>query len=148
MPEVDVATRSAALALRDERALMRQGYQFLDEKRVLLASEILRRLKLHEALGAQLLQDLLAAQAALKSSLQRHGLEGLQAYPPAASAPVLPAPARTVFLGVPMLAAALAPPAQTAPDRAIDASPEARACREAYAALLAPLVQLAASRAA
>ena len=38
-------TRSAALALADERELMRQGYRFLDEKRVLLASEMLRRLR-------------------------------------------------------------------------------------------------------
>ena len=37
-----VPTRSAALELADERDLMRQGYRFLDEKRVLLASEMLR----------------------------------------------------------------------------------------------------------
>ena len=37
-------TRSAVLELADERKLMRQGYDFLDEKRMLLASEMLRQL--------------------------------------------------------------------------------------------------------
>jgi V/A-type H+/Na+-transporting ATPase subunit D len=145
MAEVAVTTKSAALALMDERALMRQGYQFLDEKRMLLAAEMLRRLKLHEALSEQLAQALLAAQAALKLALQRHGLEGLQAYPPAVFAPSVPALARSVFLGVPTWAADFAPRSAGGPDAAIDASPEARACREAYIALLAPLAQLAAS---
>jgi vacuolar-type H+-ATPase subunit D/Vma8 len=36
-------TRSAAMELADERKLMRQGYEFLDEKRMLLATEMLRR---------------------------------------------------------------------------------------------------------
>ena len=31
-------TRSVALELADERRLMRQGYEFLDEKRMLLAT--------------------------------------------------------------------------------------------------------------
>ena len=49
-----VPTRSAALELADERDLMRQGYRFLDEKRVLLASEMLRRLREHQRMHAAL----------------------------------------------------------------------------------------------
>lgn len=138
-----VATRSAALALVDERALMRQGYQFLDEKRMLLAAEMLRALAQHEALNAQLAQALDAARAALRRALQRHGLEALLAYPAVTPAPAAPPLQRSQFLGVPLVAAQWQPTPATAPD-AIDPSPEARACRAAFEALLAPLVGLAA----
>jgi V/A-type H+-transporting ATPase subunit D len=138
------ATKSAALALADERALMRQGYQFLDEKRMLLAAEMLRTLAEHEALRAQLTQALRTAQSALRQALQRHGLEGLQVYPPTALAPAAPQPARSLFLGVPLLAVAWAPQASGESGEAIDASPEARACRAAFVATLAPLARLAA----
>lgn len=144
MADAGVATKSAALALADERALMRQGHQFLDEKRMLLAAEMLRGLKQHETLSADLAQALQAAQAALKLALQRHGLEGLQAYPPLVFAPAEPELRHAVFLGVRTVAAAFAPLASAAGDRAVDASPEAQACRDAYLALLGPLARLAA----
>jgi len=137
-------TRSAALALADERALMRQGYRFLDEKRMLLAAEMLRRLAEHGRLEAQLHESLHAARAALRLALRRHGIEGLQVYPPERAAPQPAAPTRSLFLGVPLLGAAAAARRGTgeAPD-AIDASPEAEACRTAFAVLLGPLLQLA-----
>jgi V/A-type H+-transporting ATPase subunit D len=136
-------TRSAALALADERALMRQGYRFLDEKRMLLAAEMLHRLAEHGRLEAQLHAALHTAQAALRLALRRHGLEGLQVYPPARAAREPAAPARSLFLGVALLAVASAAPATTEAPDAVDASPEAGACRSAFAALLAPLLQLA-----
>ena len=136
-------TRSAALALADERALMRQGYRFLDEKRMLLAAEMLHRLAEHGRLEAQLHAALHTAQAALRLALRRHGLEGLQVYPPARAAREPAAPARSLFLGVALLAVASAAPAAAEAPDAVDASPEAGACRAAFAALLAPLLQLA-----
>ena len=42
-------TRSTALDLADELRLMRQGYEFLDEKRMLLATEMLRQMRQHQA---------------------------------------------------------------------------------------------------
>ncbi|RPH62426.1 MAG: ATPase [Burkholderiales bacterium] len=141
------STRSAALALADERALMRQGYQFLDEKRMLLAAEMLRALADHQALEGRLIEQLRESRAALRGALQRHGLEGLQAYPPAAVSPDAPTLARTQFLGVAQLAAAFEPHIVDAEDTAVDPSPEARACRDAFVALLGPLALLAASTA-
>lgn len=137
------ATRSAALALIDERALMRQGYEFLDEKRMLLAAEMLRRLSQHEDLSAQLMQAMRAAQAALRQTLLRHGLEGLQACPPMTPSPAAPRTERSLFLGVPLLIATLGPLAGADPP-AVDASPEARCCRAAFVAALPLLLQLAA----
>jgi len=144
MAEV-VPTRSAALQLADERDLMRQGYRFLDEKRVLLASEMLRCLRDHERMHAALVERLREARRALREALLRHGLDGLQAYPAVPVEPAAPQTAHARFLGVPMLANHFAPRAGSGDDSAVDASPEARACRDGFAALLGPLAQLAAS---
>ncbi len=138
-------TRSAALALADERELMRQGYRFLDEKRVLLASEMLRRLREHERMHAGLVERLHAAHDALRSALQRHGLDGMQAYPAASIAPAAPQPVRARFLGVPVLSTDFAPKTIEGAEGAIDASPEAGACRDAFATLLEPLARLGVS---
>jgi len=138
------ATRSAALALADERALMRQGHQFLDEKRMLLAAELLRTLAAHRAREAVLVEQLQAAAEALRAALQRHGLAGLQAYPAAPPA-AGPTATRRLFLGVPLQEAEIAIAPVTGDDGAVDASPEARACRAAFQGLLAPLAALAAS---
>ncbi len=137
-------TKSAALALADERALMNQGYQFLDEKRMVLAAEMLRLLDQYRDTEARLRDRQQAAQAALRRALQRHGLEGLQAYPPTQATPALLQPVRSLFMGVPQLATGLEPPAALASDDAIDASPQARACLLAFADLLDPVLQLAA----
>lgn len=138
-------TKSAALALADERDLMRQGYEFLDEKRMLLAAEMLRALARHRALEAQLLDALQQARAALRRALQRHGLGALQAYPPAVCVSAPPATARSLFLGVPLLGVIATPGAQRRDDDAVDASPEALACALAFADLSAPLARLGAS---
>ena len=46
MPEREVApTRIALLELQDERRLVREGYELLDERRMLLAARILRGLE-------------------------------------------------------------------------------------------------------
>jgi V/A-type H+-transporting ATPase subunit D len=140
-----LTTRSAALALADERALMRQGYQFLDEKRMLLAAEMLRALAHHQALEGQLRERMLHAQAVLRYALQRHGLNGLQAYPPATPAPAAPTLSRSRLLGVPLLTAVLKANAPRNDKAAIDASPEAPACAQAFTALLGLLARLAAS---
>jgi V/A-type H+-transporting ATPase subunit D len=147
MVDTVAATKSAALALVDERALMRQGHQFLDEKRMLLAAEMLRVLKQHAALSERLVQAQVEARQALQRALQRHGLEGLQAYPPARFEPDAPQLTRSAFLGVRMVAATFEPRAVAsaeAADDALDASPEARSCCAAMLELLAPLAQLAA----
>lgn len=147
MVDTVAATKSAALALADERALMRQGYQFLDEKRMLLAAEMLRVLKQHATLCEVLAQAQGQARQALQGALQRHGLAGLQAYPPLRFAPAAPQLAASTFLGVRIVSAAFEPRAlesAAADDDALDPSPEAHRCRTAMLALLAPLAKLAA----
>ncbi len=134
MPEV-AATRSAALELTDERRLMRQGYEFLDEKRVLLAAEMLRQLRALEARSAAFRDELTAAAAALAAAVERHGLEHLLVYP---ASPTPPARTRDrrVFLGIPLLEVRSAAEAAVEEPAAIDPSPEAKACRASFERLL------------
>jgi len=129
-------TRSTAIALADERKLMRQGYDFLDEKRTLLASEILRQLKVYQQQTDALAAATQSAAGALAAALERHGLDQLQAYP-APAAPEISNPRRSLFLGLAMLTATEAAATGTDHPAAIDASPEAKACRAAFETLLA-----------
>ena len=41
-------TRAAVLELMNEQAVVKEAYVFLDEKRLLLASELLRQLRLYQ----------------------------------------------------------------------------------------------------
>jgi V/A-type H+-transporting ATPase subunit D len=128
-------TRSAVLALQDERRAMHEGYVFLDEKCLLLAGEMLRQLEAHEGLQRRLLAMHEKAAAALAAAVARHGLHGLQVYPPTdlvgASVRVI---ARSL-MGVRLQDASL-DAGDAGSDDAVNRSPEAEACRRAYAALL------------
>ena len=128
-------TRSAAMELADEGKLMRQGYGFLDEKRMLLAGEMLRQLRDYQQRAQELAAATASAAEALARAVERHGLDHLQIYPVAA-APLVPEPERSLFLGLVMLRARQPHTAEGETPSAIDPSPEAKACRAAFARLL------------
>lgn len=129
-------TRSTLLELREERQIMQEGYRFLDEKRLLLAAEILRQLTRYEELMAEFKTQQLKTSEILRAAVGRHGLEGLSLYP-SATAARLPDPRRYNFLGVKLFEAAVGedlPLGETA--AAEDPSPQARRCAEAFHKLL------------
>lgn len=137
MPDQDrLPTRSTLLELREERQIMQEGYRFLDEKRLLLAAEILRQLARYETAMAQFRAHQQVATDALRAAVGRHGLEALSLYPAAPATRA--APPRTYnFLGVRLLAAADEPdPPLAATPPAEDPSPQARRCAEAFHLLL------------
>jgi len=136
-------TRSAVLELKDERRAMHEGYVFLDEKCLLLAGEMLRELAQYTRLLQAFRAAWDAAIAALQAAVARHGLQGLEVYPPAdlSNARVQRTPRS--LMGVRLQEAALAGVAAT-PLPTLDRSPEAEACRRAFGRLLAEAVQLAA----
>lgn len=74
-------TRAALLALQDEQKVVNEAYTFLDEKRLLLASELLRQLARYQSLQKDI--DALQEQVrkAMRSAVKHHGLDGLQVYP-------------------------------------------------------------------
>jgi len=128
-------TRSAAIELADERKLMRQGYGFLDEKRMLLATEMLRQLREYQMRSEQLIAETKSAADALAAAVERHGIDQLQVYP-APAPPSVPAHDRTLFLGLALLATGQPAKSDAADPPAIDPSPEAKGCRAAFERLL------------
>ncbi len=140
----DLPTRSTALALADERSVMRQGYEFLDEKRMLLAAEILRRLRLYDEQEKAFLAALRAAREALEQAVGRHGQENLEVYPPNEPEPPPPDRQRSLFLGVPLIALTVNAEPGAAAFPPLDPSSEADRCRSAFLDLLAHLASLAA----
>jgi len=136
-------TRAALLELQDERHAMREGHVFLDEKCLLLAGEMLRQLALHATLQRQLQAAHEAAMGALQEALARHGLRGLQVQPADEIDGACIETRTHSLMGVRLQEAAWIGRARPAPP-SVAPSPEARACRAAFATLLAAAAPLAA----
>ena len=77
-----IATRVAWLELSDERRQVREGYELLDEKRMLLAGEIMRGLAAYAELAARRGRQQAEAQAAMAGALAACGCDGLAVEPP------------------------------------------------------------------
>jgi V/A-type H+-transporting ATPase subunit D len=136
-------TRSVVLELKDERRAMHEGYVFLDEKCLLLAGEMLRELARYAALQQAFLARWDAAIAALQAAIARHGLEGLQVYPPAGFEHAEIRSTPRSLMGVRLQEAALRTGPHAAPP-AVDRSPEGEACRRAFGHLVEDATGLAA----
>jgi V/A-type H+-transporting ATPase subunit D len=137
-------TRSVALELKEERRAMRDGYAFLDEKCLLLAGEILRELNRHDALLRRFVAAYDAAAMALQAAVARHGLHGVQVYPPEQGEASELQRAQRSLMGVRLQDATWSSePGPAAP--AFDASPEAEACRRAFARVFEAAAPLAAA---
>lgn len=141
MPDL-TPTRGLLIALADERRTMREGYAFLDEKCVLLAGEMLRMLREQRTRVAELRALQATARAAVGAALARHGLHGLQVQPPAESRQHVVVEHRPL-LGVTLLSAQIVGDVAPATP-AVAPSPEADACRAAYASIVERLAGLAA----
>ena len=132
-----LATRVAFLELQDERRLVREGYELLDEKRMLLATEIMRQLKRHRELQERLHALAEGARVALDAAVDACGFDDLTVQPrPSLDGHLLHVES-TLFLGITLLTVTLeaAEPATDSP--ALQVFPEARACAGAYQRLLA-----------
>jgi V/A-type H+-transporting ATPase subunit D len=145
MPERDFTpTQSLLLELKEERGGMQEGYRFLDEKRLILAAEILAELRRYEDELAAFQADYRDAARALAEAVGRHGVEGLGVHP--ADPPITAEMTLTMrsVLGVSVydLACAMDPPPIPADDPL--SSPEAKVCRGAFRALIPRAAQLAA----
>ena len=75
-------SRATLMEIQGDREVIEEGYTFLDEKLVMLAQELLRRLAAYEQARQAFRQRQAAAHAALAAAIGRHGLEGVQVYPP------------------------------------------------------------------
>lgn len=138
-------TRSVLLALRDERRMMGEGHHFLDEKRLLLAGEIMKQLVRYREGEKLWKRKQREASLALEAAYARHGRAGLESYPVEPDPEMGVTVEKTDFFGVGLAAVTFHPGmGELGEIDSIIASPEAAACREAYR----ELVELAAERAA
>ncbi len=136
-------TRAAVLELSDERSAMREGYEFLDEKRLLLAAQMLRELRAFQTAWATWREDLGKATGALRAAITRHGLHGLEVYPAAMLENVALQLREQRLLGVRLVTATLDAELRASRD-ALFPSPEAEHCRGLFLALLKQAAPLAA----
>ena len=125
-------TRSAILQMRDEQDIILEAYDFLDEKRLLLAAELLRQLSHYEKLLEQYEAIRQTAEQALVATIRRHGLQGTQVYPGhyLEDAEVL-APT-DIFMGVTLMTTELQMPEHHEPGLVCQPSPEAEQCRQLF----------------
>lgn len=144
MPDREATpTHSAFLELKEERAGMQEGYGFLDEKRLILASEVLVQLARYEEEMNAFRSDYATAAGTLRAAVARHGLEGLTLYPadPALGGELRIA-ARSV-LGVTVQETGCEVTEPESAPVAVDRSPEAEQCRAAFRTLIPRAVKLA-----
>lgn len=146
MPDAEVlATRVAFLELKDERRLVQEGYELLDEKRVLLATEIMRQLRHFTALQEDLRRLGGRALEAFESAVGMHGFDKLTVEPKLPLGPAQVVLHEQPFLGLRLVEAALderngaASQAESNPT-----TPEARDCALAFRGMMARHVELAA----
>lgn len=138
-------TRAAVLELRAERGVVEEAYDFLDEKRLLLAAELLQQLNRYEALGREIARKTGEAREMLLAGVQRHGLQGLSVYPSLPLEAVHIESSRRNLMGVTLLETAAAMPdaaSASAPPAAYP-SAEAEACRAAFREVFALGAELA-----
>jgi V/A-type H+/Na+-transporting ATPase subunit D len=146
-----VPTMSAFLEAKAERAGMQEGYRFLDEKRLILAGEIMTNMRDYALAHARWREAEAAAREALRAAVGRHGLDELGLYPPGRIDCGLATRSRIV-LGVriedpepdaPTAAHGADAEQQQAAPAPANQSPEADACRAAFADLLPIAARLA-----
>lgn len=148
MPDTSASpTRSAFLDLKDERQLVKEGFEFLDEKRMILAQEMLKRLREYEAARARYRQRHDDAAAALATAVGRHGLDGLEVYPARRLENARQPLSHSRFLGVDLVDGTFEAGDPPELPEAVNPTPEARRCQEAFSALLPLAVEIAIMRA-
>jgi len=140
--EITTPTRSALLELQEERQGMEEGYHFLDEKRLILAAEIVRELEKYDHVLELFGAASTAARNALRAAAARHGLQGLQVYPALIARDAGIGIAGRSVLGLRLLDVTM-DPGEPRSHAALNPSPEAEDCRRAFARLLPMAATLA-----
>lgn len=138
-------SRAALLEIQADRTVMEEGYGFLDEKRVLVAQELLQRLEDYRTLLAAFGKAQTQAHRALAAGFGRHGLEGLSVYPAMIGGQSLEG-RTTSFLGVRLLEEAQwREPDERERPEPVWPSPEAEECARAFRELVSLGARLAAA---
>lgn len=138
------ASRSAFLELQEELRLVNDGYEFLDEKRILLATEMLRQRDAYRAENEKFLKLCETAAATLLEAAVEQGLDGLQVHPAAEMSKARVDTETRPYVGQTMVEARFDPGEATMPGTAGKLSPKIRACSDGFRQLLSAGAPLAA----
>lgn len=136
-------TRSGWLELQDEERLMREGYEFLDEKRMILASEMLDRLRAQDALHAEVELGRADAARALARAVARHGIDDLRAAPAPLEGEFQAETTSRNLLGVQLVDGAAAWRPRAPAREPVEPTPELQTLAGAYTQLIPRLFELA-----
>ena len=128
----EAPTRSAILQMQDEHEIVLEAYDFLDEKRLLLAAELLRQLNQYEAMLLQYDAAQKGAEKILVATVRRHGLQGTQVYPGRYLNDAVLLAETTIFMGVRLLTTELQLPEDREPGQVCQPSPEAEQCSREF----------------
>ena len=127
-----VPTHSAMLQLREEQSIIHEAYNFLDEKRLLLAAELLRQLNQYEKLLDEYEKLRQRAEQALVATVRRHGLQGTQVYPGNYLENADMCITKSLFMGVNLMKTELKIPEDKELVEVCQPSPEAEQCRHFF----------------
>jgi V/A-type H+-transporting ATPase subunit D len=127
-----VPTRSAMLQLREEQGIIHEAYDFLDEKRLLLAAELLGQLNQYEKLLDEYEKLNQRAEQALVATVRRHGLQGTQVYPGHYLENAEMLMTNSLFMGVNLMKTELKIPKDEELAEVCQPSPEAEQCRHFF----------------
>jgi len=140
-------TRASFLELKEEQALVKDGYNLLDEKRILLAQELRRQVARLRELREQTRRQEDTAIRALRAALVVHGFDELSVYPPLRPGNEELTVKRRRLLGLDLVAAQLLEEPPPEPVPAVNPSMEAHACALAFRAWRGALAEMAAGEA-
>ena len=146
MPETArtrTASRSAFLDLRDEQRLVNDGYEFLDEKRILLAAELLRQREAWREANTTFMGRWREATKALPAAVADQGLEGLLVHPRYPLEVARFGVTEWPYVGQVMLEASMEVGDAALSREPVRPSQEVRRCADAFRALLEAAVPLA-----
>jgi V/A-type H+/Na+-transporting ATPase subunit D len=137
-------TRSALLEARDERKVMEEGFRFLDEKRLMLAAEIVQLFAKRDILKGEYDNLLKQARKGLEEAVARHGFHGLLLHPPTERHNPNIASQKRSFFGVFLTEEShLVESAKPDFPPGVNPSPESTQCRETFAQLLTQSIAMA-----
>ncbi len=139
----ETVTRHSFLALRDEHGFIREGFEFLDEKRMLLAQRILVEHAVYLEHRTTLATAWTAAIAALADALGERGLLALAVATIPRSRITLPQATRRAHFGVPLLQLDMA--GQVHRDPIGDKASRHQRCAEAFATVTEAAVAVSVS---
>lgn len=138
-------SRIGLLELQDEQRLVKEGYELLDQKRILLAAEIRRQLQRLRVSRSDSQRAETAARSAVRAAVARHGLDELWVYPPLSATDDQLQFTHSRLFGLDLIEAHWqAGAVARLLEQPVNPSAEAHASAVAFRAWLAPLVEIAA----